>query len=209
MRSRATQRKPYYYHSKCCFLARRIPQDLSWEGLREFHARHYSPHNARFIAYGDLPLEGHLEALEPYIASSRPVEPGKGEERETKVKAALDRVFHFAVPPVPNEPRWDAPVQVDITCAPDPASPHTSTLAASYLTCDIGDTYETFVLQILGELLVGGSSAPFYRSLLESGLGSSFAPATGGMNFVDISLWLLFSSTTLFVAKSAILTLAK
>ncbi len=49
----------------------------------------------------------------------------------------------------------------------------------SYLTCDINDYYESFVLGIIGELLIDGANAPFYKSLLESGLGKSFAPATG------------------------------
>ncbi len=64
-------------------------------------------------------------------------------------------------------------------CAPDPASPTTCTLAVSIAACDISDSYECFVLQILGDLLIDGANAPFYKSLLESGLGTSFAPATG------------------------------
>ena len=68
-------------------------------------------------------------------------------------------------------------------CAPDPASPTTCTLAVSIAACDISDSYECFVLQILGDLLIDGANAPFYKSLLESGLGTSFAPATGEIVF--------------------------
>ena len=32
---------------------------------------------------------------------------------------------------------------------------------------------------MIGELLTGGPSAPFYKSLIESGLGTGFAPSTG------------------------------
>ena len=47
-----------------------IPQkivDLTWEALRNFHSRHYSPQNARFFTYGNLPLESHLEFVDQYL----------------------------------------------------------------------------------------------------------------------------------------------
>ena len=41
--------------------------DLTWEALRNFHSQHYSPHNARFFTYGNLPLEPHLEFVDQYL----------------------------------------------------------------------------------------------------------------------------------------------
>ncbi len=84
---------------------------------------------------------------------------------------------------VPNEPRWSSPRRSEISCPPDPSSPDTATLAVSYAACDVGDAYETFVMQILGDLLTDGAAAPFYTSLLESGLGTAFAPVTGELVF--------------------------
>ena len=40
---------------------------LTWEDLKQFHAVHYSPNNARFYSYGNLPLEHHLEAVHTYL----------------------------------------------------------------------------------------------------------------------------------------------
>jgi len=139
-------------------LPEKIP-DLTWKQLKDFHAKHYSVDNAKFYSYGDLPLESHLAVLATYL----PTQDSSGEP------AAL----------VPNELRWSAPRTADITCAPDPASPETSTLAVSYVGCDVSDSYESFVLQLVGELLTDGSNAPFYKSLLESGLGTNYAPSSG------------------------------
>jgi Zn-dependent M16 (insulinase) family peptidase len=38
--------------------------NLTWEQLRAFHATHYHPSNARFVTYGDLPLEPTLAKAE-------------------------------------------------------------------------------------------------------------------------------------------------
>ena len=141
-------------------LPENIP-DLTWEQLREFHATHYSPNNAKFYTYGNLPLEGHLESASQYL-------PTQEEHDRKSSKSSL-----FAIPDVPNEIRWTAPQKYNIHCANDPSTeaPKDSTLAISYAACDIQDVYECFVLQVIAELLVEGPSAPFYKSLIESGLG--------------------------------------
>lgn len=43
----------------------------------------------------------------------------------------------------------------------------------------ITDTAEAFALTLLSTLLVSGPSAPFYKALIESGLGSDFSPDVG------------------------------
>jgi Zn-dependent M16 (insulinase) family peptidase len=45
--------------------------------------------------------------------------------------------------------------------------------------CDISDVYESFIMKIVSELLVEGPNAPFYRTLIEAGLGTGFSPSTG------------------------------
>ena len=47
------------------------------------------------------------------------------------------------------------------------------------MTCPIEERYETFVLRAIGDLLIDGPSAPFYKNLIESGLGSAFSPVSG------------------------------
>jgi len=134
---------------------------LSWEQLKEFHAKHYHPSNAKIISYGDYPLEKHLEMVDSYL------EPFTYLEMDTSV---------------PSQKRWDAPRRNHVECAPDALNTNPdkqTTVAVSYLMTDITDLKESFVLQVLGELLMGGPSAPFYKSLIQSGIGSEFAPSSG------------------------------
>ena len=82
------------------------------------------------------------------------------------------------VPNVPAEPRWSTPRREHIFCAEDPSGA-SNTFAMSYLVTPIEQTYESFVLRVLSELLVEGPSAPFYQALIESGLAQAFSPVTG------------------------------
>lgn len=43
----------------------------------------------------------------------------------------------------------------------------------------ITETHENFALSILGNLLIDGPNAPFYQSLLESGIAPDFSPYAG------------------------------
>lgn len=134
---------------------------LTWQQLKDFHAYHYHPSNARFYTYGDLPLAEHLKFInDKYLQGFSKINPGTE---------------------VPDEPTWSEPRSNHIVCGLDPmgASDAQSSIAVSYKLASITDPFETFVLQILGELLMGGPNAPFYKSLLEQQLGSSFSPSAG------------------------------
>jgi Zn-dependent M16 (insulinase) family peptidase len=135
---------------------------LSWAGLKEFHAAHYHPSNCRFFSYGDFPLSETLAKIDTeYLAQ-----------------------FEFLAQDtsVPEEPRWSEPRRVATTCGPDPMNPDPdkqATVAVSYLLSDITDLNSSFALQVLAELLMGGPASPFYKALIESGLGSNFSPVSG------------------------------
>ena len=138
--------------------------NLTWEALRAFHKKHYSVNNAKFFTYGRQPLEQNLEAIQDYL-------PKKGASYEK-------------VDPVPNEPRWSEPRSVHIHCAPDPTqTERPATLAMTYLMTDINDSYENFTLRILSELLTDGASSPFYKALIESGLGTNYVSGSGKFPF--------------------------
>jgi len=57
---------------------------------------------------------------------------------------------------------------------------HCVLLAADSIT----DVNESCALSILSSLLVDGEKSPFYQSLLESGIGSDYAPTTGFVNML-------------------------
>ncbi|XP_053120937.1 presequence protease, mitochondrial isoform X2 [Hemicordylus capensis] len=139
----------------------KIP-DLSWEQLKQFHATHYHPSNARFFTYGNFPLEQHLKQIqEEALSKFQKIEP------------------NTAVPP---QKLWDHPREHHVACGTDAfaTDPKKQTVVSvGYLLADITDTFETFTLNLLSSLLVGGPNSAFYKALIESGLGTDFSPDTG------------------------------
>ncbi|KAL8205112.1 UNVERIFIED_CONTAM: Presequence protease, mitochondrial, partial [Gekko kuhli] len=139
----------------------KIP-DLSWEQLKQFHALHYHPSNARFFTYGNFPLEQHLKQIhEEALIKFQKIEPNTG---------------------VPPQQLWDKPREHHVTCGTDSfaADPKKQTMVSvSYLLADITDNFETFTLNLLSSLLVGGPNSPFYKALIEAGLGTDFSPDVG------------------------------
>ncbi|QQP50819.1 Presequence protease_ mitochondriallike, partial [Caligus rogercresseyi] len=134
--------------------------NLTYDGLKTFQSTHYNPANAKFYSYGDVDLSEHLPFLSDYL---KDIPRGK------------------AVPKVLAQTRWKSPRE-ELFTAPWIHPIPDLRAAFAFLTCDSTDTYEAFALNILGELLIDGPNAPFYKSLLESNLGSSFAPCTGYMS---------------------------
>lgn len=45
--------------------------------------------------------------------------------------------------------------------------------------CSITNTFEAFTLNLLSSLLISGPNSPFYKALIESGLGTDFSPDVG------------------------------
>lgn len=136
--------------------------DLSWQQLREFHATHYHPSNARFFTYGDLPLEQHLQQIQ--------------EEALSRFQRSQTNTA------VPSQPHWDRPREDHVTCgsdamAPDPAKQNT--LCVSYLLGDITDTFEAFTLSLLSSLMISGPNSPFYKALIEPKIGTDFSSVVG------------------------------
>uniref|UniRef100_A0A7N8XF73 Pitrilysin metalloproteinase 1 n=1 Tax=Mastacembelus armatus TaxID=205130 RepID=A0A7N8XF73_9TELE len=95
--------------------------DLTWEQLKQFHATHYHPSNARFFTYGDLPLEQHLKQIEEDALSK------------------FERINPNTE--VPSQPYWTSPREDHVTCSPDVLAPdpaRQNTLCVSYLLGEKG-----------------------------------------------------------------------
>ncbi|XP_006000818.1 presequence protease, mitochondrial isoform X1 [Latimeria chalumnae] len=136
--------------------------DLTWKQLKQFHATHYHPSNARFFTYGDLPLEQHLKQIhEEALCKFQRIEPDTA---------------------VPLQQHWSKPREEHVIRGPDSfASDPTkqTTLSVSFLLADITDTFEAFTLSLLSSLLISGPNSPFYKALIEAKMGTDFSPAVG------------------------------
>lgn len=144
--------------------------DLTHEELKRFHQLHYHPSNAKFFTYGDMPLEHHLELIEDTVMS-------KFSENS---QAREESIVH-------EQEAWKEPKTVNITCQFDKlsASPEKQTTTSiSYMLPTTNTNFkEMFSLQILSSLLIDGPNAPFYKSLVESGIGTDYSPSTGLGNY--------------------------
>ncbi len=134
---------------------------LTWQGLKDFHARYYHPSNACFYTYGNLPLEETLAFIN---------------ERVLKNFSAISLDSS-----VPSQPRWKAPRTVTQPYAfDDPQSAEKKYQACvAWLTCDATDTFEILVLTILEQVLIGNSASPLRKALIDSNLGSALSDSTG------------------------------
>ncbi|WP_419660596.1 metalloprotease, M16 family [Desulfosarcina variabilis str. Montpellier] len=134
---------------------------LTYQQLKDFHARHYHPSNAFFYTYGDLPLADHLAFIE-------------------------DRVLrHFSridpMTDVPSQPRWSAPKTVTYPYPLDKHDDPTRKYQAcvAWLLNDIKDTYEVLVAVILEQILIGNAASPLRKALMDSQLGTALSDGTG------------------------------
>jgi Zn-dependent M16 (insulinase) family peptidase len=125
---------------------------LTYEQFVAFHKRFYSPTNARFMLYGDIPLADHLAFLEPILAPFDRVD----------VDSSISR-----------QPRWDAPRTHTMSYPVDPTDELTKKtfVCLTWLANDTADTFSALLLDIAMNALVGSAAGPLKKTLIDSGLG--------------------------------------
>jgi Zn-dependent M16 (insulinase) family peptidase len=135
----------------------RIP-DLTFEQFQAFHAQYYHPSNSRVFFYGnDDPLQ-RLELLDAYLREFDAV-PTAASRVQYQPKLSAPRRVEVPFPiSAESEPRHMLTVNWVLNHSPLPPK-------------------EAMALGILDYLLLGTSSAPLKKALIESNLGES---VTGG-----------------------------
>ncbi|KAJ8329530.1 Mitochondrial presequence protease, variant 2 [Batrachochytrium dendrobatidis] len=137
--------------------------DLTHEQLLQFHAKNYHPSNARFFTYGSFPLEEQMQKVDEKLSGF-----------SSSSRHSLEDV-----------PRWNEPKTIQAVGPLDPMGDplKQSRVAVSYLTNSEKNLEESLSMRILVNLLTDGAASPMYTSLIESGLGSDYAPTTGHSQF--------------------------
>lgn len=135
--------------------------DLTYEQLKDFHAQHYHPSNAKVFTYGDMPLADHLREIDAQLASFERIEG----DLEIRKPIDLSDGPKYVTVPGPIDPLVDKDMQYK-----------TST---SWLMGDSSNILEMFSLGILSSLLMDGYGSPLYRGLIEAGLGTEWSPNSG------------------------------
>lgn len=134
---------------------------LTWQDLKQFHARYYHPSNSYFYTYGNLPLEKTLSFICDNVLN---------EFEKIKVDSK-----------VPSQPRWKSPKKITQPYAyadPEDISKKYQACVA-WLTCDIKDSFEILVLTVLEQILLGNSASPLRKALIDSNLGTALSDSTG------------------------------
>lgn len=140
----------------------KIP-NLTWEDLKDFHKTHYHPSNARFYSYGNFPLIPTLKFLNTeYLSKYDYLDP-----IDTKI---------------PEQTRWEQQKFEHVACRFENmrgSLEKQNFISISLLMTQITNTYDTFLLQFLSELLIKGPNAPFYKSMIEPNFSGGFTRTTG------------------------------
>jgi len=149
--------------------------NLTYEQLKDFHARYYQPSNACFFSYGRW--QPPLEEVDRLVLSKFPhVQPVNGEQ------------YSGGAPQYHPQPAITAPSTHELTCPPDPliANPLKQTkVATTWLLSSLSslpaDQFPqvSFALSIMSSLLLDGPMSPLYQALIESHIGNGYAPGTG------------------------------
>jgi len=133
---------------------------LSYEQFKAFHLAYYSPANARFFLYGDIPTADHLAFLAEMLAGFHRVEVNST---------------------IRSQPRWQSPSSIHGAypiAKEDNPKGKTAVNVAWMMAENV--QYETaLLLQIISGMLVGSAAGPLRKALIDSGLGEDLSPLTG------------------------------
>jgi len=134
---------------------------LSHKDLCAFHARFYHPSNAFFYTYGNLDLAEHLGFIEAKVLS-----------RFTRIDPDSE---------VSSQPRWETPKKAEarypLDRDEDPANKFQACVA--WLAADVKESFETLVLSVLEQVLLGNAASPLRKALIDSNIGSALSDGSG------------------------------
>ncbi len=133
---------------------------LTYEQFKDFHRKYYSPTNARFFIYGDIPTVEHLEFLEEMLSGFDRVD----------VDSSIKSQPSFAKP---RRVRGTYPVEEGESLA------RKTMVNVAWMLAENKDFETALLLEIISGLLVGSAASPLRRALIDSGLGEDMSPVSG------------------------------
>ncbi len=133
---------------------------LTYRQFHDFHRAFYSPGNARFFLYGDIPTGDHLAFLQDLLA-------GFG-------RIPIDSRIE-------SQPRWNSPRSVRGFYPVGPEEPldGKTTVNLAWMLCENTEYQSALLLEILAGILVGSAAGPLRKALIDSCLGQDLSPVTG------------------------------
>ncbi|KAK3904979.1 Metalloenzyme, LuxS/M16 peptidase-like protein [Staphylotrichum tortipilum] len=135
--------------------------DLTYEQLRNFHAEHYHPSNAKVFTYGDMPLADHLREVDAQLGAFERIKGDMAVHRPIDLSSG------------PRDVRLQGPVDPLVD-----ANKQFKT-SVSWVLGDTANVVESFSLALISALLSDGYGSPLYKGLIEAGLGTDWSPNSG------------------------------
>ncbi|KAA8913211.1 hypothetical protein TRICI_003233 [Trichomonascus ciferrii] len=134
--------------------------DLKWKDLKEFHESRYHPSNSISFTYGDMDLK---EVLAPIY---------------NVVKGFKKQEFKLGVrQPLEFEQNQKCQVKGPFDPLFDESRQHKMSL--SWVVADSNDLDTVALWKVLSLLLMSGHSSPFYKALIDGGVGTDFTVNSG------------------------------
>ncbi|KAK5574591.1 hypothetical protein RB653_009844 [Dictyostelium firmibasis] len=136
---------------------------LTYQQLKDFHAKYYHPSNSYFFSYGDLNPIDHLKFINENSLSKF--------KKDTTLNTTVNKVK-----------RWSEPKRIHLKCPPSAMDVNPEKkfkFSISILHKENKDLFESLSMHMLSNLLLRGSNTPMYQALLESGLVLDYSPNTG------------------------------
>ena len=146
-----------------------IPQ-LTYEAFCKFHRQYYSPANALFFVYGNIPTDEHLRFIDETISSYK-------KENITDI------------PKIVKQSRWHNPREKYAYYPIAKEDKPTTIVNVAWMLTKTIQTKETILLSILSALLIGSSASPLRKALIESKLGEDLSPVSGMENELQQTLF--------------------
>ena len=148
------------YHFNSGGAPESIP-DLSYQGLRDFYARHYHPSNAVFLTFGDIPAEQHQRHFEQAVLQ-------RFQRSEDRIEVSLEKSFAAPL-------RASHPYPVDGEQGVKGKTHH----VLGWKLGESADLIAMLEAQVLAAVLMENSASPLMQFLETTELGTAPSPLCG------------------------------
>ena len=121
--------------------------NLTYQQLKEFHAKHYHPSRCIFFFYGNIPLESHLKFLSKNILDqTEKIQPLQNNFSQKRFTKPTTKVGYY------------------------PSTSGGDFISFSWLTAPVSNSEDILSLTIIDSLLMETDASPLRKALIESGL---------------------------------------
>ncbi len=136
-----------------------IPE-LTYSQFIKYYETHYTPENAYFLLYGNIPTKEHFTFLNERLEA---VEP-RGHEQ---------------VPQICLQPRWLEPREIveHYPIAEDDEPARKSAVTLNWIVGHAADDWNELAFEVIDRLLLGNAAAPLRKALIDSHLGEDLTPS--------------------------------